>query len=389
MSERTLDVEKDQDRKALFAKVRRVVVKLGTRVLTASGNALNIGIIEQLAADVADLRARGVQVAIVSSGAVGAGMGRLGLVHRPRRLAELQATAAVGQGLMMNAYKLAFRAHDIPVGQVLLTSEDLDNRPRYVNARNTLDQLFRFDAVPIINENDSVAVEELQLSVGENDRLAALVSHLVDADLLVLLTDVDGLFSNDPGRDPDAQLIRFVRGVPEALYERVGAAGSDLGRGGMRTKLRAAEAVTQGGQMALIANGCEYGLGVIMAAANIGTLFVPNERSLRGKALWLAHSRKRGGVVVDNGAVDALSDGKSLLPSGIVHVVGDFEAGELIGIENEKRVEIARGLARFDADDVQKIRGKKTSEIAQILNIGSGAVVIHRDDMVVLNSSKK
>jgi glutamate 5-kinase len=384
VSELTSSVEKDQDRKALFAGVRRVVVKLGTRVLTASGNALNNGVIERLAADVAGLRARGVQVAIVSSGAVGAGMGRLGLVHRPRRLAELQATAAVGQGLVMNAYKLAFRAHDIPVGQVLLTSEDLDNRPRYVNARNTLDQLFRFGAVPIINENDSVAVEELQLSVGENDRLAALVSHLIDAELLVLLTDVDGLFSNDPGRDPDAQLIRFVRGVPKALYERVGLAGSGLGRGGMHTKLWAAEAATQGGQMVLIANGCEFGIGKIMDGANIGTLFVPGERSLSGKALWMAHSRKRGGVVVDNGAAAALCDGgKSLLASGIDHVVGDFEAGELIGVENEKRVEIARGLARFGAADVQKIRGKKTPEIAKILNVDNGAVVIHRDDMVV------
>ena len=376
--------EKDQDRKALFAKVRRVVVKLGTRVLTASGNALNMGVIDRLAADVAGLRARGVHVAIVSSGAVGAGMGRLGLRYRPRRLAELQATAAVGQGLMMNAYKQAFHTHDIPVGQVLLTSEDLDNRPRYVNARNTLDQLFRFGAVPIINENDSVAVEELQLSVGENDRLAALVSHLVDAELLVLLTDVDGLFSNDPSRDPDAQLIRSVQGVSEALYKRVGSAGSDLGRGGMRTKLRAAEAVTQGGQMALIANGCDYGIGKIMDGADIGTLFVPGERSLSGKALWLVHSRKRGGVVVDKGAAAALcGGGKSLLPSGIVHVVGDFEAGELIGVENEKRVEIARGLARFGAADVHKIRGKKTPEIMQILNVDNGTVVIHRDDMVV------
>lgn len=378
--------ESEIDRSALFADVRRVVVKLGTRVVTAHGNTLNLAVIDRLAADVAYLRDRGLQVAIVTSGAVGAGMGRLEVVDRPRRLADLQATAAVGQGLVMDAYKRAFEAYGILVGQVLLTSDDLDNRTRYVNARNTLDQLFRYGVVPIINENDSVAVEELQLSVGENDRLSAMVSHLVDADMLVLLTDVDGLFSSDPSKDPDAQLVRYVRGMPEDLYAIVGSSGSAVGRGGMRTKLRAAEAVIQGGQMAVIANGCTNGLREILDGADYGTLFVADNWSLNSRDLWLAHSRKRGGVVVDDGAVVALSDGgKSLLPSGIVRVIGDFEVGELIGVESEQRVEVARGLTRFGADDVRRIRGKKTPEVAEILGIDNGAVVIHRDDMVVLN----
>ena len=374
------------NRRALFANVRRMVVKLGTRVVTAHGNTLNLAVIDRLAADVADLRDRGLQVAIVTSGAVGAGMGRLGVAERPRRLADLQATAAVGQGLVMDAYKRAFEAHGVLVGQVLLTSDDLDNRTRYVNARNTLDQLFRYGVVPVVNENDSVAVEELQLSVGENDRLSAMVSHLVDADLLMLLTDVDGLFLSDPAKDPNAQLVRSVYGMPEELYANVGSSGSALGRGGMRTKLRAAEAVMQGGQMAVIANGCTSGLREILDGADCGTLFVSDNRSLNSRDLWLAHSRKRGGVVVDDGAVVALSDrGKSLLPSGIIRVIGDFEVGELIGVESEQRVEIARGLTRFDADDVRRIRGKKTPEVAEILGINNGAVVIHRDDMVVLN----
>lgn len=378
--------EHEIDRRALFADVRRVVVKLGTRVVTAHGNTLNLAVIERLAADVACLKDGGLQVAIVTSGAVGAGMGQLGLSNRPRRLADLQATAAVGQGLVMDAYKRAFEAHGILVGQVLLTSDDLDNRTRYVNARNTLDQLFRYGVVPVVNENDSVAVEELQLSVGENDRLSAMVSHLVDADMLVLLTDVDGLFSSDPAKDPDAQLVRFVRGIPEKLYATVGSSGSALGRGGMRTKLRAAEAVIQGGQMAVIVNGCTNGLREILDGADCGTLFVADNRSLNSRDLWLAHSRKRGGVVVDDGAVVALSDGgKSLLPSGIVRVIGDFEVGELIGVESVQRFEIARGLTRFGADDVRRIRGKKTPEVAEILGIDNGAVVIHRDDMVVLN----
>ncbi len=378
--------EHEIDRSALFADVRRVVVKLGTRVVTARGNTLNLAVIDRLAADVACLRDRGLQVAIVTSGAVGAGMGQLGVSNRPRRLADLQATAAVGQGLVMDAYKRAFEAYGVLVGQVLLTSDDLDNRTRYVNARNTLDQLFRYGVVPVINENDSVAVEELQLSVGENDRLSAMVSHLVDADMLVLLTDVDGLFSSDPTKDPDAQLVQFVRGMPEALYATVESSGSALGRGGMRTKLRAAEAVMRGGQMAVIANGCTNGLREILDGADCGTLFISDNRNLNSRDLWLAHSRKRGGVVVDDGAVVALSDGgKSLLPSGIVRVIGDFEVGELIGIESEQRVEVARGLTRFGADDVRRIRGKKTPEVAEILGINNGAVVIHRDDMVVLN----
>ena len=378
--------EHEIDRKALFADVRRVVVKLGTRVVTAHGNTLNLAVIERLAADVACLKDRGLQVAIVTSGAVGAGMGHLGVSNRPRRLADLQATAAVGQGLVMDAYKRAFEAHGILVGQVLLTSDDLDNRTRYVNARNTLDQLFRYGVVPVVNENDSVAVEELQLSVGENDRLSAMVSHLVDADMLVLLTDVDGLFSSDPAKDPNAQLVRSVHGMPSELYAAVGSSRGTLGRGGMRTKLRAAEAVMQGGQMAVIANGCTNGLLEILDGADCGTLFVADNRSLNSRDLWLAHSRKRGGVVVDDGAVVALSDGgKSLLPSGIVRVIGDFEVGELIGVESEQRVEVARGLTRFGADDVRRIRGKKTPEVAEILGIDNGAVVIHRDDMVVLN----
>ncbi len=386
MAEMAFKKENEIDRKALFAAVRRVVVKLGTRVVTARGNELNLAVIDRLAADVASVRGRGVQVAIVTSGAVGAGMGRLGLDNRPRRLSELQATAAVGQGLVMDAYKQAFDAHGISVGQVLLTSDDLDNRTRYVNARNTLDLLFRYGVVPVVNENDSVAVEELQLSVGENDRLSALVSHLVGADILVLLTDVDGLFSHDPARDPNAQLIRFVRGVPEELYTTAGSSGSALGRGGMHTKLRAAEAVIHGGQLALIANGRANGLREILDGADCGTLFVADNRSLNSRGLWLAHSRKQGCVVVDDGAAAAVSDGgKSLLPSGIVRVIGGFDVGELIGVETEQRVEIARGLTRFGADDVRRIRGKKTPEIAQILKINNGAVVIHRDDMVVLN----
>lgn len=377
-------VAEQENRQALLASVRRVVVKLGTRTVTVRDNALDMAMMARLSEDVALLRQRGIQVVIVSSGAVGAGMGRLGLKARPRRLPELQATAAVGQVLLMDAYTQAFQAHALSVGQVLLTSDDLDIRPRYVNARNTLDQLLHYGAVPIVNENDSVAVEELQLSVGENDRLAALVSHLVDAHLTVLMTDEDGLFTGDPKRDPDAVRIPFARGVSEALYAHVGGAGSAVSRGGMRTKLRAVETVLQGGRMALITNGKTCGLADALAGADVGTLFVPGAPGLNNREIWMAHSRKRGVIVVDDGAVEAVvRRGKSLLPSGIVAVVGDFEAGDLVGIEDQHQVEIARGLVHYCAEDVQKIRGQKMSQVAGILNVDAGAEVIHRDHMVV------
>ncbi len=373
------------ERKMLFENVRRVVVKLGTRVVTLPDHALNLKLIERLVSDVIGLHRMGIDVAVVSSGAVGAGMGRLGLEERPRRLSALQATAAVGQGLVMNAYKLAFRAHRIPVGQVLLTADDLDNRRRYVNARSTLDELFRFGAVPILNENDSVAVEELQLSVGDNDRLSALVAHLVDADLLVILTDVDGLYSADPDRNADARLIARVEEVRPEMIERAGKAGSHVSLGGMRSKLEAAQSVMRGGRMAVIANGHKIGLGQILAGLPAGTLFLAARERLPGRKLWIANSRLHGAVVVDDGAVDAIvKRGKSLLPSGIVKVVGAFEAGELIGVEDRRRLEVARGLVKYGSDEVQRILGKTTAEAVSILDVETGGEVVHRDDLVVL-----
>ena len=333
------------DREELFKDLRSVVVKLGTRVVTVHDNALNLPLIDRLAGDVAEIRENGLQVAIVSSGAVSAGMGRLGLKTRPRRIPELQAAAAVGQGLLMNAYKLAFRTHGIPVGQVLLTSDDLDNRRRYVNARNTLEVLFRFGAVPIINENDSVAVEEIQLSVGDNDRLSAMVSHLIDANLLITMTDVDGLYSDDPSRNSDAVLIPEVHDLTPDVVAGAGRAGTDVSQGGMRTKLQAAESVTQGGRMMVIANGHENRLTDIVAGKRVGTVFLANRCRLTDRKLWIANSRCQGSVVVDEGAVEAIEvRGKSLLPSGIVDVVGEFGAGELISVEDRGRNQVARGL---------------------------------------------
>ena len=372
------------DREELFKDLRSVVVKLGTRVVTVHGNALNLPLIDRLAGDVAEIRENGLQVAIVSSGAVSAGMGRLGLKTRPRRIPELQAAAAVGQGLLMNAYKLAFRTHGIPVGQVLLTSDDLENRRRYVNARNTLEVLFRFGAVPIINENDSVAVEEIQLSVGDNDRLSAMVSHLIDANLLITMTDVDGLYSDDPSRNSDAVLIPEVHDLTPDVVAGAGRAGTDVSQGGMRTKLQAAESVTQGGRMMVIANGHENRLTDIVAGKRVGTVFLANRCRLTDRKLWIANSRCQGSVVVDEGAVEAIEvRGKSLLPSGIVDVVGEFGAGELISVEDRGRNQVARGLVRYGSNEIRKILGRKTFEISGILEVDGASEVVHRDDLVV------
>ena len=372
------------DREELFKDLRSVVVKLGTRVVTVHDNALNLPLIDRLAGDVAEIRENGLQVAIVSSGAVSAGMGRLGLKTRPRRIPELQAAAAVGQGLLMNAYKLAFRTHGIPVGQVLLTSDDLENRRRYVNARNTLEVLFRFGAVPIINENDSVAVEEIQLSVGDNDRLSAMVSHLIDANLLITMTDVDGLYSDDPSRNSDAVLIPEVHDLTPDVVAGAGRAGTDVSQGGMRTKLQAAESVTQGGRMMVIANGHENRLTDIVAGKRVGTVFLANRCRLTDRKLWIANSRCQGSVVVDEGAVEAIEvRGKSLLPSGIVDVVGEFGAGELISVEDRGRNQVARGLVRYGSNEIRKILGRKTFEIAGILEVDGASEVVHRDDLVV------
>jgi len=376
-------LEQTVERKDVLKDVRRFVLKLGTRVVTVHNNELDRVLIDRVAKEVAGLMKDGYTVAIVSSGAVGAGMGRLGLKERPLRIPELQATAAVGQGLLMNAYKLAFRAYDVPIGQVLLTDDGLEDRWRYVNAKNTLDALFRFGAVPIINENDSVAVEENK--VGDNDRLSALVTHLVEARLLITYTTVDGLFTADPSQCPDAHHIPVVETVTPEMIAAAGEARGAVSLGGMRTKLHAAMSVTQSGGAVVIADGRQASLREILDGAEIGTLFLPNSSQIQGRKRWLANTRKKGVVVVDAGAVTALKErGKSLLASGIVRVSGAFDAGELIVIADESGDEIARGLVRYGAGEVKRIQGKRSDEIAAILDGRIAEAVIHRDDMVIL-----
>lgn len=375
--------ESKVDRKAVLKDVRRIVLKLGTRVVTVQDNALDRTLIDRVAKEVTGLMKDGYQVAIVSSGAVGAGMGRLGLKERPMRIPDLQATAAVGQGLLMNAYKLAFRDYDVPIGQVLLTDDLLSDRWRYVNAKNTLEALFKYSVVPVVNENDSVAVEANK--VGDNDRLSALVTDLVEAHMLITYTTVDGLFTGDPTRTPDAEHIPVVDVVTPEMMAAAGAAGSAVSLGGMRAKLQAATSVTRGGGAVVIADGRKATLVGILSGDEIGTLFLPGDALIQGKKRWLANTREKGVVVVDAGAARALVDGgKSLLATGIVRVQGDFDDGELISIVDPEGGEIARGLVRYAAGEVRRIQGKRSDEIKILLDRDGADAVIHRDDMVIL-----
>ena len=383
MYNRRLEHE-EVNRTSLFRNVRRIVVKLGSRVITSSDNSPDVRVLERLAGEVARLRKRGIEVVLVSSGAIGAGMGELGMKTRPRTIPDLQAAAAVGQNLLMHHYKVVFQRHGIAIGQVLLTADDLLDRARYVNARNTLTTLFRYGVVPIINENDSVAVDETK--VGDNDTLSAYVTHMIGADLLILLSDVDGLFSSDPRKDGSPRRIEVVEEITPEVEALAGEPGTEVGIGGMRTKLRAAKIVTWSGEMMVIANGRRDSLLKILDGAAIGTLFLPRNERMTDRKRWIAFVRDRkGSVVVDEGAAAALVErGKSLLPSGIVAVKGEFEAGEMIGIEDRKGGELARGLSRYSSEEVEKIRGRHSSEIERILGYRTGDEVAHRDDLVVL-----
>ena len=375
------------DRTSLFANIRRIVVKLGSRVITSSDNSPDVRVLGRLAGETARLRERGVEVVLVSSGAIGAGLGELGLRTRPQTIPELQAAAAVGQNLLMHHYKMVFQRHGIAIGQVLLTADDLLDRARYVNARNTLTTLFRYGVVPIINENDSVAVDETK--VGDNDTLSAYVTHMIAADLLVLLSDVDGLFSSDPRKGDSPQRIEVVEAITPEIEALAGEPGTEVGIGGMRTKLRAAKIVTWSGEMMVIAHGRRTSLPDLLDGAAIGTLFLPRNERMTDRKRWIAFVQdQKGSVMVDGGArVAVMEKGKSLLPSGILAVKGEFEAGEMIGIEDETGYELARGLSRYSSADVDRIRGRHSSEIERILGYWTGDEVTHRDDLVVLSGA--
>jgi glutamate 5-kinase len=369
----------------LLSRAKRIVVKIGSALLvdSATGEPARVWL-AALSEDVAEARRRGQQVLIVSSGAIALGRRVLGL-PASAKLEEKQAAAAVGQARLMRAYEEAFAAHGIAVAQALLTPDDTERRRRWLNARATLATLVELGAVPIINENDTVATVEIRY--GDNDRLAARVAQMVSADALILLSDVDGLYDSDPRANAGAKRIDVVRQITPAIEAMAGGANAaaGVGSGGMRTKIEAAKIATHAGCAVAITKGAEPKPLARLAAGAAATWFLPSATPKAAYKAWIAGSlAPQGALVVDAGAAAALGSGKSLLPAGVTEVRGQFEKGDAVRIAGPDGAEIARGIARYDADDARKIKGLKSSAIADALGYAAGAALVHADDLVVL-----
>lgn len=368
-----------------FSKKRRIVVKIGSSLLTKGGRGLDVASIGGWVAQMAGLRLRGADVLLVSSGSVAEGMCRLGWKVRPQTLHELQAAASVGQMGLVQTYESHFQSHGLHTAQVLLTHEDLSDRHRYLNARSTLLTLLRLGVVPVINENDVVATEEIRF--GDNDTLGALVANLIVADLLVILTDQKGLYERDPSLDSSARLIHEVKVEDPALEEMAGGSRSGLGRGGMYTKVRAARLAARSGTSTVIAPGAEADvLTRVIAGEAVGTYLVPNIAPLLARKRWLAGQLQLKGVLVlDDGAVRMLKrSGKSLLPVGVKAVSGAFRRGELVACVDGEGIEIARGLVNYNADEARKIIGQPSARIVELLGYVDDPELIHRDNLVLV-----
>lgn len=375
----------DAVRQEVIALAGTVVVKVGTNVLTHEDGTLDPQRLQALADQLQRLRAGGRRVALVSSGAIGAGMSRLGLSRRPTDLRQLQACAAVGQALLMRAYEDCLTHHGIPTAQILLTAGDFDSRGRYLNARNTILTLFEYGCLPIINENDTVSVAEIRF--GDNDHLAALVTNLLQAPLLILLTVVDGLYSSDPRTDPTASLVTTVPAIDASILEKAGSSRSPLGSGGMRSKVRAARLATVAGESVIIANGSMPGvLDALFRAEPVGTLFLPHDRTMPAWKRWLGYTaRPRGRLVVDAGARQAVQHkGRSLLPIGVVQASGTFGKGDVVTLLDVDGVEFARGLSNYSSSDVERIRGLRSEQVREAIGDFAYDEVVHRDNLVVI-----
>ncbi len=367
-----------------IANAKTVVIKLGTTLLTKSTGELNFPYMEKLISVLSEFKKRNYHIILVSSGSIGAGIGRLKMSRKPTAIPEKQATAAVGQGLLVQYYEKYFAQFNLTVAQILLTREDLTNRQRYNNACNTIHTLLKWDVIPIINENDTVSIEEIKF--GDNDHLSALVAGLVDADLLIILTDIDGLYDAHPSTNKDAKLIQRVEEITPEIKKCAGLTKSKVSTGGMMTKIQAAEIAINSGISMIIANGTDpHNLHRIFEGENIGTLFLPKSHSLRQRERWIAYGRIIGGeITIDEGAQKAIiSEGKSLLSIGIKEVKGNFDRGDMVLITDSAGCEIARGLVNYSAKEIEKISQLPSSKISEVLGYEHHEEVVHRDNMVV------
>ena len=363
---------------------KRIVVKVGTSTLLYPNGKINLYRIEHLARELSDLASQGREVILVTSGAIGAGMVRMGLSERPDSMQEKQALASVGQVLLMHLYDKFFTEYGQVAGQVLLTKENFANHNQYINARNTLMAMLKSGIIPVINENDAVTVAEVK--IGDNDTLSATVAAIVDADVLIILSDIDGVYDANPQTHPEAKLLSEIKEITSGVEAMAGGAGSAVGTGGMATKIEAAKIATAAGVTMFIASGGENGmLGRIIAGEDVGTVFPPKDAHLRARKGWLAFGKRISGIlVVDEGCVKALKRGASLLAAGILATEGEYSAGSTVRVLTADYQEIARGTIAYDASAVAKIKGRKTSDFTDILDGEIHDEVIHRDNMVLM-----
>jgi glutamate 5-kinase len=371
------------ERKKLLRDIKRIVVKVGSGVLTRR-HGLNLNVIDDLASDICALKKKGIEVVLVSSGAVAGGMRKIGRSRRPDSVSQMQALAALGQSRLIMAYEEAFARYGENVAQVLLTRDDLSNRRRYLNARNTLFTLLSWKVLPIINENDTVVVDELKF--GDNDNLSAMVTNLSESGLLINLTNIEGLFDKDPSKNPDAQLIHKIDRIDRKITGFASAIPGFLGTGGMASKISAAHKVALAGVPTIIANGLVPGiLRSIFAGKPVGTVVLPESESLCCKKHWIAFTKSpKGTLIIDTGAERALlRNGKSLLPSGIKDVEGRFSIGDAVAIVSNSGRELAVGMVNYRSTAIKKIMGVKSSEIEAILGYKHDDEVVHRDNMVL------
>lgn len=374
------------DRKELLGGVKRIVVKVGTSTLANADGSLNEDKIKQIVANLSELN-ENAEVVFVTSGAVGAGMGQMKLAHKPKSIVEKQALAAIGQVSLIHLYQILFWAHGKTIAQLLLTKDDFSDRRRYLNMRSVLRSLLAKKIIPVINENDPVVGEGIKgVKVGDNDTLSALVAGLIEADLLVILTDIDGLYDKNPSVFADAKFINLVENLDDSIRAAAGAEGSKLGTGGMRTKITAAEMATKNGTHLIIANGADP-RNIVRAAqgCEVGTLFLAGKNRINSRKYWLAYSAAdKGSVAIDAGAAKALKEGKSLLAVGITEVVGEFERGETLAIKDAGGRALARGITNYSSAELALIKGRKSEEIEAVLGYKYEDEALHIDNIALI-----
>lgn len=366
-------------RSDFFRRTKRIVVKIGSSSITDSDKISSLKI-SRFASDIAELKKMGYEVAVVTSGAISSGAGVLKLSRNNLSIPEKQAFAAVGQAVLMNEYRKCFEKLGYNIGQILLTEDDMRSRKRFLNARNAMDSLFKLNVIPVINENDTVTVSEIK--IGDNDTLSAHVFNLIEADLLILLSDIDGFYHELTDPEPVYEIFK----ITDDIRKRAGGAGTSHGTGGMYTKVNAAEMIMRFGGMMIVADGREAGiLSKIMSGERKGTLFAGETIKINERKKWISMRKTRGSVSIDDGAVKALLDGKkSLLASGIISIQGKFDMGDIVDITNNDELIIAKGIVNYKSDELMMIKGKKTTEIKNMLNGHFFDEVINRDDMIIL-----